>query len=326
MRTRPVVVSVILYRNFVLRFIVDSCITRPNSFLISPRTPFDVTYVNSTFFEKYASILMLASMDICNINNKPSGHFDTENGEKTPSVIDQANVESGKFESRLENERVGKKRKTRRFKSRYKGKSDKKSKNVMKKMRNRVYPQSEAPYNTNQFLMADHNNIENLDDKLSVARVERSRNRESSFTSVDSDEDQFYSSPEDEDEFLTKDFVDTYQTLCAEKFGNLSKAQLTKIIFELEAKVEELSKNTNANSKVDDCILLQANGLENKELRIEIKDILKENERLRNENAQLKEFIRENASMVSSTSSSSSSSGDSDSESSNSDDHVEDRT
>lgn len=264
-------------------------------------------------------------MDIININNGSSGHFDSANLEVTPSVIANGTTQSGKFENQMtEGERTGRKRKTRRFKSRYKGKLSKKSKyGILKKMRTRVYPQSEAPNNTNQFLMAEHT-IENLDDKLSN---EKSRHRESSFTSVDTDDEQFYSSPEDEDEFLTKDFDDTYQSVCAEKFGNLSKAQLTKIIFDLEAKVEDLSKQMVTNTKLDEMsnMLMQMNGLDNKNVRLEIKDVLLENEKLRRENEALKQFIKDNAVTTSSTSSSSSS-GESDSGDSDTEGKEENRT
>lgn len=285
---------------------------------------------------------MLVSMDVINVNNEMSSHFESSNVvDVAPSILTTENLQGGKFEDRNDRkngnadaERSRRKRKTRRFKSRYKNKSSKKSKyGTSKKMRSRVYPQSEAPNNTNQFLMADHNNLENLDDKLAVPDFardpERSRVRESSFTSVDSD-DVYYSSPEDDDdEYFTKDFDNTYQSVCAEKFGNLSKAQLTKIIFELEAKVEELSKKvvnvSNCNQMSN--ILRQVNGMDNKELSIEIKDIIHENERLRIENEELRRFIKENA-VTTSSSSSSSSSGDSDSDSSENEDKnsVENRT
>ena len=85
--------------------------------------------------------------------------------------------------------------------------------------------------------MAEHT-IENLDDTM----LREKRHRESSFTSCDTEDEQFYSSPEDENEFLTRDFDTAYRTMCDEKFANLSKAQLTKMVIELEAQVEELNK------------------------------------------------------------------------------------
>lgn len=271
---------------------------------------------------------MLVSMDIINVNNNSSCHFEKENiAQAAPSIDKEAKMSGGSFENDLkrgDGERHGRKRKTRRFKSRFKGKSDRKSKYV-KKMNARIYPQSEAPYNTNQFLMADHNNIENLDDKLAVPKVERTRVRDSSFTSADSDEDPFYSSPEDEDEFLTKDFDDTYQSMCAEKLGSLPKGQLTKIILELEAKVETLTKSAKANSALDQVsnMLKRVNGGDNPGLQIEIRDIMRENDRLRVENEQLKHFIREHA--VTSSSTSSSADSASDSSSSSDEDTIENR-
>lgn len=257
---------------------------------------------------------MFLNMDLLKINNGSSGHFDgTLNVvEETPSVLANGTTVSGKFENQLmESERAGRKRKTRRFKSRLKGKSLSKSKyGISKKMRTRVYPQSEAPNNTNQFLMAEHT-IENLDDSISV---EKKRHRESSFTSVDTEEEQFYSSPEDEDEFLTKNFDDAYQLMSVEKYGNFSKTQLTQMIIDLEAKVDQLNKQIVTNSKLEEMsnMLMQMNGLENDEIKTGIKDVLTENERLRRENEELKKLVVRRRD--SSTSSSSSSTGESDSD------------
>jgi protein HEXIM1/2 len=255
-------------------------------------------------------------MDVIKINNGSSGgHFDVVNVvEETPSVIANGTTKSGKYENQqsmesVEGERASRKRKTRRFKSRYKGKCMSKSKyEFTKKMRTRVYPQSEAPNNTNQFLMAEHT-IEDLDDSLSK---EKSRHRESSFTSVDTeDDDQFYSSPEDEDEFLTKDFDNTYRSVYAEKFANLSKAQLTKYILDLEAKVDELNKRLVSNTKLDEMsMLMQMNGLESKEINIQVKEVLLENERLKRENEELRQRIKCRSRDRSESESSSSSSGD----------------
>lgn len=271
---------------------------------------------------------MLVSMDILKVNSNSSCHFEKENiAQAATSINKEENLSGGNFENenlkRGDGERLGRKRKTRRFKSRFKGKSDRKSK-YLKKMNARIYPQSEAPYNTNQFLMADHNNIENLDDKLAVPKVERARVRDSSFTSADSDEDPFYSSPEDEDEFLTKDFDDTYQSMCAEKLGSLPKGQLTKIILELEAKVETLTKNAKANSELDQVSnrLRRVNGSNNQELPIEVIDIMRERDRLRIENEQLKHFIREHAVTSSSTSSSSADSASDSSSGSSDEEHI----
>ena len=280
-------------------------------------------------------------MDIISVNNNDSSsHFESDGVvTRAPSMgeEDRNDGVAKKFDDRNatsngvgEGERIRRKRKTRRFKSRYKNKSSssssmsKNAKYLKKMRRSRSYPQSEAPNNTNEFLMADHDNIENLDEKIVVPEFARdgSRARESSFTSVDTDE--YYSSPDndEDDEYFTKDFDNTYQSVCAEKLVGLAKPQLAKIILDLESKVDELSKQINHrsnNSNQMSDIIKQVNGIENKELSAEIKDIIRENERLRSENEALQRFIKENA-VTWSSSSSSSSSDDSDSDSSDSTD------
>ncbi|XP_043583214.1 protein HEXIM1-like [Bombus pyrosoma] len=112
--------------------------------------------------------------------------------------------------------------------------------------------QPPAPYNTTQFLMDDHSHLPDLDQKLSEAASSElpatfqkpsapSRTRDSSF-SVDSDEDYFYSSPEDEEEFLTKEFSTAYEDLHAERLSTLSKSELIQEYLQLEAKVDLLTK------------------------------------------------------------------------------------
>jgi protein HEXIM1/2 len=116
--------------------------------------------------------------------------------------------------------------------------------------------QPPAPYNTTQFLMEDHNDLPDLDEKLagvasggSAAEVHRHftrpialpRTRDSSF-SVDSDEAYFYSSPEDEEEFLTKEFSSAYEDLHAERLSALTKTELIQEYTQLEAKVDLLTK------------------------------------------------------------------------------------
>jgi hypothetical protein len=81
-----------------------------------------------------------------------------------------------------------------------------------------------APFNTTQFIMNDHGDtIQYLDQKLGVSvansennpshgepqRKRVTRARESSF-SLDSDDDDFYSSPDDEGDFLSKEFLKDY--------------------------------------------------------------------------------------------------------------------
>ncbi|XP_011502607.1 PREDICTED: protein HEXIM-like [Ceratosolen solmsi marchali] len=137
--------------------------------------------------------------------------------------------------------------------------------------------QPPAPYNTTQFLMEDHNDLPDLDEKIAgaassgggggtggivggaggggggmgtaAAEVHRHftrpialpRTRDSSF-SVDSDEAYFYSSPEDEEEFLTKEFSSAYEDLHVERLSALTKTELIQEYTQLETKVDLLTK------------------------------------------------------------------------------------
>ncbi|KAG8199190.1 hypothetical protein JTE90_016018 [Oedothorax gibbosus] len=92
-----------------------------------------------------------------------------------------------------------------------------------------------APYNTTQFLIEDHN-VQEPDYK---AIVNGFRYRESHAAGSS---EEFYSSPEDEEEFLQKEFVQTYEDLHNERLENMTQSDLVSEFVSLEDKVEELEK------------------------------------------------------------------------------------
>ncbi|XP_044264567.1 protein HEXIM1 [Tribolium madens] len=166
-----------------------------------------------------------------------------------------------------------KKRKTRRGKSKRRypyPKNGRKSTKVMK---------PEAPYNSNQFLLEDHGNIEELDENLKNAdqNSTTSRTRDSSF-SVDS-EGEFYSSPDDEEQFLIKDFVDQYESVQAERLQSMSKDKLIQEYLMLESKLELLTKRQRKR---------EATTNSSADLQSEVERLTIENEALRRENAALR--------------------------------------
>lgn len=121
-----------------------------------------------------------------------------------------------------------KKRKTRRGKSKRKAPYQKYGTKHGKAVKRIVKP--EAPHNDNQFLLEDHGGFEKLDERLKnidqASTSSVTRTRDSSF-SVDSDGgEEFYSSPEDEDEFLMQDFNDQYQSVQTEQLQKMSKQEL----------------------------------------------------------------------------------------------------
>ncbi|XP_071451661.1 protein HEXIM1-like [Hetaerina americana] len=108
-----------------------------------------------------------------------------------------------------------------------------------------AHGQPVAPYNTTQFLMEDHNDLADLDSKLlMVGRRGAGRARESSVSQDDSElgDEEFYSSPEDEEEFLTREFSTAYEDLHTERLSSMSKAELVAECRGLEARADRLEK------------------------------------------------------------------------------------
>nr|XP_033328151.1 protein HEXIM2 [Megalopta genalis] len=167
--------------------------------------------------------------------------------------------------------------------------------------------QPTAPYNTTQFLMNDHSDLPDLDQKLSEAVSTDTpttfqkpsappRTRDSSF-SVDSDEDYFYSSPENEEEFLTKEFSTAYEDLHAERLSTLSKTELIQEYLQLEAKVDLLTKRLrgkNFHQPEEKDLEIQSSSTDSestKKLKIcqqRIDDLIQQNEQLKRENESLR--------------------------------------
>ncbi|XP_013139245.1 PREDICTED: uncharacterized protein LOC106103878 [Papilio polytes] len=118
-------------------------------------------------------------------------------------------------------------------------------KNDQSKRNNRfrkiVLSKTQAPFNNNQFLMEIHkpepeNNFHNL-------RTPSARTRDSSF-SVDSEDNYFYSLPEDEEEYLTKEFSSVYEDAQSERLNNMSKTELIEEYLVLQTKYDNLVKRT----------------------------------------------------------------------------------
>ncbi|GBL92574.1 Protein HEXIM1 [Araneus ventricosus] len=93
-----------------------------------------------------------------------------------------------------------------------------------------------APYNTTQFLMDDH--CSEVPDYNTFPIFTRHRDNSNS---VDSS-DEFYSCPEDEEEFLQRQFVQTYEDLQSERLQAMTKNELVEEYVRLEDQVEELEK------------------------------------------------------------------------------------
>lgn len=232
-------------------------------------------------------------------------------------------------------EQLDKKRKTRRRKTKRKAPYNKSMEVRGKKsIKPRSYKQPVAPYNSNQFLIEDHNDLQDFDVKLmAVSAANRADNpdgaetqrtgrvRDASFTSAESDQE-FYSSPEDEEEFLTKEFSNTYQDLHVESLAAMSKSDLIQTVLQLEEKIdclekrlgdrknsdENVSENNTPNEKEkyfqsEICKLVHAN-----------EELIHENEKLRQQTRKLTPESSEDSESDSSSSSDSSEMSDSETE------------
>lgn len=264
-------------------------------------------------------------------------HLDEINFLPLPSGGEPANNVSSKHggkDSSVETEHCERKKKTRRGKPKRKnpynkdGNDNRGQASSRPKIRPRfVQRQPVAPYNTNQFLMEDHNDVQDLDVQLKAVNPAPAssifgtsnrppRARDPSFTSADSEEDYFYSSPEDEEEFLTKEFSNTYEDLHVEALAAMTKAQLIQQVLQLEEKVDVLEKKVGSTGKCkneNNISEVSANEESDdktpekiKQLQSEIAKLVLENEKLQIENDRLRR--RNRSSSVSSVDSESDSS------------------
>lgn len=200
-----------------------------------------------------------------------------------------------------------------------------------------------APYNTTQFIMKDHGIEVELDlgtssgedtqtnstvwTKPQRGMVVRQRARDSSF-SLDTDEEFFYSSPEDEEDFVSKEFSKDYDKGIIERLSALGKGDLITDYMIMEERVETLNKRMmEVNAREE---LKARNGEADYEfhkgeipmspetaekIRIFQTEILKlktDNVSLKRENSELKIQLNQIKSSTSSSSSSSESSSESD--------------
>lgn len=111
-----------------------------------------------------------------------------------------------------------------------------------------VLSKTQAPFNNNQFLMEIHK--PEPENNFHLYRTPSARTRDSSF-SVDSEENYFFSLPEDEEEYLTKEFSSVYEDAQSERLSNMSKNELIQEYLLLEAKYDNLIKRNERNKLKD---------------------------------------------------------------------------
>lgn len=120
-----------------------------------------------------------------------------------------------------------------------------------------AHGQPVAPYNTTQFLMEDHDVKEPDLDRVHSNNTQRqshvvshellsnkaSNRRSSPMVTKDNEDDHYYySSPDDEGDFLQKEFSEDYKNAHAERLNSMSKGELVQEYLQLEDRVEKLER------------------------------------------------------------------------------------
>jgi len=176
-----------------------------------------------------------------------------------------------------------------------------------------------APFNSTQFLMNDHENdaLEYLDSALGVRRKEANsaassirerpmrkinRARDSSF-SLDSDEDFYYSSPEDEEDFVNQEFIKEYDNVRTNRLVDMPKAELIQEYLLMENRVDSLEKrltlfqnNTSLDTPPDTSPENETRDL-NADVAERIQRFQKQIGKLESENQRLRQIMREQGSI-----------------------------
>ncbi|XP_013793151.1 protein HEXIM-like [Limulus polyphemus] len=162
--------------------------------------------------------------------------------------------------------------------------------------------QAVAPYNTTQFLMDDHNVQEPDYEHINDGHRHIQRETSGDFS------DEFYSSPEDEEDFLQQQFSETYEDVHAERLNSMTKNDLVQEYIQLEDKVEELEVKLR-DAKAKDCAPskksvtdreVQTPSTEQWEksriFEQEILKLMEENQHLKKENKKLRSMVSDSSS------------------------------
>ncbi|XP_023324284.1 protein HEXIM [Eurytemora carolleeae] len=189
---------------------------------------------------------------------KGKGLYRKRKLEKIPAEISDTEDEDGAADRSLKRRKKARRARRRPYKGYYemtdKERSSMEDRERLRadKIRERMRAKGHmlAPYNTTQFIISDQQ-----DDKMKEFELQldskdlfmnsptkvRKRGRDSSF-SLDSDEGYFYSSPEDEEEFMCKEFSKDYENVHMEKLEKLDKITLIHEYINMEKKVDMLEK------------------------------------------------------------------------------------
>ncbi|XP_013791935.1 protein HEXIM-like [Limulus polyphemus] len=278
--------------------------------LISPRETFNAKRLEPA--EDAAS--ESTSRPIVIERQRPPSGYDENNCDQQSSQSEGNDAEGQKsldsIQPRKKNRRGKYKHKKRKWKPYYKlswqERREVDERETMKANRVREvmlsHGQALAPYNTTQFLMDDHNVQE--PDYEHINHGHRHIQKEN----IGDSSDEFYSSPEDEEDFLQQQFCEAYDDVHAERLISMSKTDLVQEYIQLEDRVEELevklrdAKSVSLNKSITDTEVQTPSVKETEQreksriFRAEIMKLAKENQHLRKENEKLKNMVSDSSS------------------------------
>jgi len=166
-------------------------------------------------------------------NNTEHVVIDPEDGEKTAATT-----------RKKKHRRPSKIKRQRRFQPYYKlsWEESKDTDGVAdQKMRERrLDGQPVAPYNTTQFLMDEHE--QEFDSPGLQTFDPWQHHLHHAMDTTESTDSEYYSSPDDEEEFLYKQFTQEYKSSCAERLGTMTKEDLIHEYIAMEDRVDALEK------------------------------------------------------------------------------------
>jgi protein HEXIM1/2 len=172
-----------------------------------------------------------------------------------------------------------------------------------------------APYNTTQFIMNEHNSDKEINFDEIHGRIQRMHRQK--LHQMDNNDDDFYSSPEDESDYLQQQFHEAYDNIHAERLNSMNKNELVSEYLQLEDRVEDLEKrlkeskagrfqrsisdsgvqtehyssdvnDDDSGTEIEEHFMRKADIFQE-----EIKKLSEENKRLKSENERLQNIINE---------------------------------
>lgn len=151
-----------------------------------------------------------------------------------------------------------------------------------------------APYNTTQFIMADH-----PDDTTELLKLlERPNERKRDKASMDDEEEYYYSSPSDEEDFMSKEFIKDYNKQQVNNLEMMSKQMLLREYMIVLRKNEALESRLGIVQEKENKKTEELKRIEMlKNMKEELESLRQENLKLMRSNSEIHEILSKSTSI-----------------------------